>query len=1011
MANANARADGVTRFFAGPVSAWWDWRRKRFWVIVLLALYTLAGFFVAPWLVRRELISQMQAHLDLPVQLEELHINPWAMTAEATGFSVNEPDGTRILGFDRLFVNVQLSSLFRWALTFREIALDHPYAQVTRYQTGALNVDPILLKAAADPGEASAEKPSGPLRLLIHDLTITDGRIEARDDSHATPFTASIGPINIDVQDLTTLPDQAGQHQIAVSTARGTRLEWSGSFELDPILSSGRVTGSGPYVPLLYQYFQDELNFELTEGHVDLEFDYQIAVNPDTGLEAEITNAHTVLRNAAMTMENDVAGITRFVSLPEIRLEAGRMTWPERSMTIDALVVSDPEVQLWLDEDGVLSVERLFPESSEPVQASDEPQEAAPTWDVHLGEFRIDNLTAEFTDHGLENDGTVIISDLDFSLRNITNQPGDTFPIGLTLVLQDGGEIRLDGKIQALPDTTLDADFEVAGLALDIVQPWLTNATRMEIDAGTLDVTAKLSITPEETMSFIGGMKVLGLDISDTTLNERLVGWDSLNIDRMVLSVSENRLEISQLTLDTPYSRLRIAEDQSTNYQELVISDAPSDGGTSSDTKPATASGTVALTVGQVVINNGSADFSDLSLPLPFSIRISELNGRISALATVSEEPAKIDLTGQVGEYGLVEISGQIKPLDPTGLTDINILFRNVGMPDLSPYTIKFAGREIDEGRMELDLRYIVDGGQLHGENGIVIDKLELGDKVEHPDAVDLPLGLAVALLKGPDGKIDIDMPVRGNVDDPEFSIGGVIFKAFVNLITKMVTSPFNLLGKLVGVESEDFDVIEFRPGVAELTPPEREKLVKLSEALDLRPNLGLTLRGVADPVADAEALKASRVDAEIEARLKEQADETENAAMLTEQRHKITEALALEMLPVVDFTALKAEHQRPKDADKPDGRQVLDEPAYTAALQELLIEAEDITEEDLDDLATARANAVRDEVTADSRVDANRVTVTAMLVTEIGADGWVPMQLELSSGSGRRRSEPSASN
>ena len=165
--------------------------------------------------------------------------------------------------------------------------------------------------------------------------------------------------------------------------------------------------------------------------------------------------------------------------------------------------------------------------------------------------------------------------------------------------------------------------------------------------------------------------------------------------------------------------------------------------------------------------------------------------------------PASI-CPARLGEYGLAEVSGSLAPSDLAANTDIRVQFRNVEMPWLSPYTVKFAGRKIDDGRMGLDLRYVVKDSRLQGENGVVIKRLKLGDKVDHPGAVDLPLGLAVGLLKKPDGTIDIDMPVSGNLDDPKFTLGAVVFKAFVSLITKVATSPFKLLGSLVGVEADE---------------------------------------------------------------------------------------------------------------------------------------------------------------------------------------------------------------
>ena len=400
----------------------------------------------------------------------------------------------------------------------------------------------------------------------------------------------------------------------------------------------------------------------------------------------------------------------------------------------------------------------------------------------------------------------------------------------------------------------------------------------------------------------------------------------------------------------------------------------------------------LALAVGRVNVSGGSADFSDLSLPLPFAAKISELNGQISTISSVSSEPAKIALKGRVDEYGLAEVSGQVRPADPSASTDISVLFRNVDMPRLSPYTTKFAGRKIDAGRLNLDLRYRIENGRLAGENGVRIEKLKLGEKVDHPGAADLPLGLAVALLTGPDGSIVLDMPVTGDVGDPKFSIGGVVMKTFANLITKLVASPFNLLGRLVGMDSEEFDRVEFRPGSAELGPPEQEKLAKLAQALVMRPNLALELRGVSDIEPDSAALREARLAAEVEARLSQRS--ADDAAMLGERRRSVLEELAAERLSV-DLGGLREENRRPEDPAQLDGKQVLDLPAYLAALEKLLQADEVVSQEDLDGLAGQRAQAVRNALTGDEQIEASRVKVLDPGAAKLDS-GWIPMRMKV---------------
>jgi hypothetical protein len=223
-----------------------------------------------------------------------------------------------------------------------------------------------------------------------------------------------------------------------------------------------------------------------------------------------------------------------------------------------------------------------------------------------------------------------------------------------------------------------------------------------------------------------------------------------------------------------------------------------------------------------------------------------------------------VELDGKVDDYGSARVRGSIQPFRATEFTDLKLTFRNLEMTNLTPYSGKFAGRRIDSGKLSVDLEYKINDRQLAGENKFVINKLKLGERVDSPDAMKLPLDLAIALLQDSNGVIDLDLPISGSLDDPQFSYGKIIWKAIVNVLTKLVTAPFRALGKLLGISSEKLESVDFDPGSSTLLPPEQEKLKLVTEALGKRPALTLTLVPGYDPEADRRALQelAMRRDA-----------------------------------------------------------------------------------------------------------------------------------------------------
>ena len=261
-----------------------------------------------------------------------------------------------------------------------------------------------------------------------------------------------------------------------------------------------------------------------------------------------------------------------------------------------------------------------------------------------------------------------------------------------------------------------------------------------------------------------------------------------------------------------------------------------------------------------VTIENGSANFADMLTKPHFATGIKGLNGTVKGLSSESLARADVSLEGKVDEYAPAKIAGQINPLSEDVYTDLAMEFKNIELTSFNPYSGKFAGYAIEKGKLSVDLKYKVSENMLVGENKIVLDQLTLGERVESPDATNLPVGLAIALLKDRNGVIDIDLPIRGDLSDPEFSYGHIIFQALLNLIAKAATSPFAMLGGLIGSGDEELSFIEFDFGSAELQPQETGKLDTLAKALLERPALGLEIKGAADTEHDRLALAEAKL-------------------------------------------------------------------------------------------------------------------------------------------------------
>ena len=343
----------------------------------------------------------------------------------------------------------------------------------------------------------------------------------------------------------------------------------------------------------------------------------------------------------------------------------------------------------------------------------------------------------------------------------------------------------------------------------------------------------------------------------------------------LVLTLEPNRVAIDELQVNGPSGRLIIAEDHTVNLADVLRQPlTPSeDEDTGKEDRADAATGesldeSFPVTIARVIVSDGALDFADLSLRPQFATRMHDLKGVVSGLGTDPSRSAKLQLDARVDKFGSARIRGQISIIRPEQFTDIEMVFRNLQMTSLSPYVAKFAGYQIASGRLALDLHYKVADRKLKGGNKIVLHQVALGKKVESPDALDLPLDLAIAVMKDSEGVIDIGLPVSGDLDDPKFDYGEVIAKAFTNMLGKIVTAPFKALGALFGAGDRKLDTIDFDPGSDVIAPPEREKLEAVARALNERPALLLVVPPTYAAAEDTPVLQSLAVRTDIAKRM-----------------------------------------------------------------------------------------------------------------------------------------------
>lgn len=966
----------------GWLRPWVHWRYWRFRILLAVVLYTVGGFLLAPWLVERTVVKQF-AEMNRSASIGELRMNPYRFTLDLADFALDDPDGTFIIGFDRLFVDFEIRSIIDWAFNFKLVRIDALAVFDERFDA----FDTRLVRLATDllPEKDPDAEDDLPPRAIVQRLEVADARLDFL-DGPADNFEGRLGPVSVEVDDIRTLPDYAGRQTVRIQINETDYLAWRGDLQLVPFRSSGQVELRGREVPNTRRYLDYYLPFDVVFTGISADFAYSTWVD-DSGLGLEVDGFGGAVNQLAL--QTDEANDT-LVTVERLELGGGRFDLRDMAGHLERVAIQGLGAEVVRREDGSINLFDLLPPEND-ASAADADDAMAIVLSVE--ELTVNGDGVNVRDLTFSPAIEIGVRGLDLVLTGIDLEDETAMALRVDGQLASGGDLGFEGQVTAFPALRAEGRVRTEGLSLALAQPVVNAIARVTLEGGTADLTADLVHGPEQLLALGGELAVSDLEVRDAVRDERLAAWRRLSLDRFEIDLAEERADASVLEFEGLYGRLHIAEDRTTNVGDLLVtteSTAHSEGAT-----------LPAITIGGVRMEGTALDFSDFSLPLPFQAAIRNMDGEISTLATNSSEPATVSLEGQVNEFGLARINGSVNAWDPTRQTDIQMVFRNLEISRLSPYSVQFAGYAIEDGRLDTDLGYVLDERKLQGENSIVIREMQLGAKSDHPDAGNLPLGLAVALLKDSEGVIDLDVPVEGDLDNPEFRIGGVVMQALGNLITKVVTAPFRLLGNLVGVDSEDFGVLSFQPGEAELSPPDREQLLKLAEAMAQRPELTVDVAGSWAADLDGPALRTARLDARIEAwQTANPGDEDE---LSTARDRRTLEALFVASFPTEPLGPMAAARSVPP-ADDPEGDPVLDEPAYLADLRERLLGDIAITEAEFEALGRARSAAVLAALMPDPAAASLKLREVDPVAVEPGdedgaAPGAVPLELAVSVG------------
>ncbi len=840
-------------------------------LLTALALYSLLGFLILPGIALRVANQQLANYATVPAHIQRIELNPFSLEVTLWGLVIGEP-GKEQVGFDRLYANLQLDSLWTKALHLSDIELDKPKTEILFAKDGKLNLLGLFKLPASEPTPADPDAKPFPLR--IDRIKLAGGNVHFEDARPSEPIEFLYDKLDFELNNLSTLPeDNADMTLVAIGPAGG-QIDWKGNFSLIPIASEGTLKVTDGQMKAFWPYVRDAVPLVLENGVVSLSTDYKLNLSKETEL---------LLSNVSVSVAPFAIKAPDGRPLAKLdRLDVSETTVDLAKQQVVVGKIRSQKLETWaaLEADGQLDWQKLFasqpskpaakaaaePKSTPAAADSPKTEPAVPgkPWQVLLKDVQLRDYKVHLADRSAKPEVTLDVTPLNVDLQNFDSLNGSPFNVKLDAGLGKQGKINADGVVNLAP-VTAQLNVKTQDIDLRVAQSYINPFIRLELRSGMLgsDLKVNLKSTEPLALSVTGRAQVDQLHTLDTLKTRDFLKWQQVVVEGLNYQHGDS-LSIDRINLFQPYARFMINDDRTTNIDDLLIPQ-PADSGTkTAAAKPASNSKPLGIHIGGIVINDGSANFADFSLTPNFATAIQQLNGQIGTIDSRQAKPASVDVKGKVDRYAPVTIKGAVNPFDPMASLDIATSFKRVELTTLTPYSGKFAGYRIRKGRLNLDLHYLITKGQLKAENKVVVEQLQLGEKVDSPDAVSLPLKLAIALLKDVDGKISIELPVTGDLNNPQFSVMPIVWQTLRNLIVKAAAAPFKLIGGLVsGGGSEDLGTVSFAPGSSELNKDAEAALVKLSQALKERPALRLEIEGTAAQSSDGPLLAEQRLERE----------------------------------------------------------------------------------------------------------------------------------------------------
>ena len=811
---------------------------------------------------------------------------------DLAGLRITDVRGKDVATFPRLSVGIRNIDVLKPGITLDSVVASSPVVRATRLRDGTID----LLQLGAPPKNVEVAAKVGavttPLSVGITSLRIADGSLHFTDEALAPAKTTTLQKVAVQIDGYSSPGRAPAMLNVSFATDDGTTLDARGELNLGAHTASGQIAVHQWRPASMGAYTAPLVNLRIEDGSVDASAHYTLDFSGERlgGKLDAVTLAVAKLRTR---LPDDTATLLGAESLA---IEGGAIDLASRAVTITSMRVVAPAVGIKRNTRGQINLLSMLPAALVPTVTTG--VEPAPAPVVLIQSLAIERGSASFDDASTPTPVSLKIDNLALKAQNLTTAKGAQIPFDLITTFNRSGKLALAGNA-VLDPVTIDGTITASRLAVAPLAVYAGERLNLTVVSAEVSTRGKFKVALADKSArgnatittFSGAAEVTNFAAQDKITSADFMRWKTLKLGKVDVQVPAKdaplALTLNDIAWTDFYARVIVNANGRLNLQDVLAApgeqqsittpDAEKGGTTpppSSAPAPvieAKSPGTVVavvpqkprvegprpiIRVGQVALTNGNVNFTDNFIKPNYTANLTQLEGSISAVASDKPEPADVMVRGRIDGDGALDVSGTWNPLAAQLFLDIAASAKDIELTRLTPYAIKYAGYAIDRGKLSMTVKYKIENGQLTAQNRVFLDQLTFGQRVESPSATRLPVLLAVALLKNSRGEIDINLPVSGSLSDPQFSIGGVILRVIVNLLTRAVAAPFSLIASAFGGGAEELGYVEFAPGVSDLSPASKAKVETLTKALADRPALRIDIIGRYDPASDPDGLK-----------------------------------------------------------------------------------------------------------------------------------------------------------